>query len=493
MNLKNLYKLYINLLVEEVVRSGLKLGEDEKVLLIRSLAIGTTLNVGIFLSVLMSIYSSRFIGLHSWVFALVAIASLIASPGSVLLFYRLLALERGRRIEKELKYLLISESINASASPSLIEDIASAKDVPSIFRSLSAEGRRVHALRKILNIQETARAYSRWISSSWVKAVLSEFLFALRLGTLKSWFMSRGKELIDDIKHDVKTSIQNRIMISLSIAIVLGYTPPLILAMNSLANSSLLESYMLLTLLVLPLAIPLLPKYPHHLKIFRSYRNRILLIFFAILVLIAFYFFTYSLRISLLSFSLALIVPGLHSTVETFKALKEAKELSSILDALYEASFTDVTSLEIIKEVLNRKKGIWNEVSKNFTPFLSSIPLEKLRTWISRFSIYTILKGVEYGSVNRESLSKLSELIHESLNEVKTAIASNIVLVVMAVALPYIMYTILTVTSFNFYTLLYMIISSMGYAFYVSYSLFDDITNTLLPSIVGIEISLMVM
>jgi len=478
-------------LTYESIKAGIKVDEDLLHILVKYSLIGFIINLSISYPILIVIKGNNFFLRPSELVA-TALLSLILGPITSLFILKLLSYERGEKVESEIKYLLIAESINAVGSPNLINDISATRHWPSVFKYLSKEGRTITSLRKILTYSEVVKTYTSWIQSGWIKNILNDFLYSMFLGSLPQWLHLKGREVIEELKERTKEVTQNRVTISLGVAVVLGYVPPIILTMSSLYSVELIAKFLGLMLLAPLISIIITPKFPYHLRINKKYYARSIAVSAGITLSIAIYLLTGSLRYSIVTVSIFFVVVGVSSTRELLLGIKEIRDLHSSLTLLCEASFSSYSSLDMIKAVFSKKGGLWSEIAKNLKPLSHSAPISKLRTWIAQFSLFTLLRGVEYGSISRESLSRLSELINESISDLRSAFAANTVLAVIAIALPAIMGSILSFSSSNNYMLSYIIASSLGYAFYASYVIFDDLLNTLLLGIVGIELAIWV-
>ncbi len=478
-------------LTYESIKAGIKVDKDLPHILVKNSLVGFIINLSLSYPLFIFIKGNKFLSGFSGLLAS-ALISLILSPLTSLFFLKLLSYERGKKVENEIKYLLIAESINAVGSPNLINDISAARHWPSVFKYLSKEGKTIALLRKILTYSEIVKTYTNWIRSTWIKNTLNDFLYSMFLGSLPPWLHLKGREVIDELKQRTKEVIQNRITISLGVAVVLGYVPPIILTMSSLYNEELIAKFLAITLLAPLISVIITPKFPYHLRINKEYLRRSIVVGAGIAVSLTIYLLTGSLRTSIMAVSMTFVGVGVKSTRDLFSGIKEVRDLHSALMLLYEASFSSYSSLDVIKAVFSKKGGIWREIAESLMPLTHSVPISKFRTWIAQFSLFTLMRGVEYGSISRESLSRLAELINESINGLRSAFTANSILAVIAIALPLIMGSILSFSSANNYILSYIIASSLSYAIYASYVLFDDLLNTLLLGVVGIELAVWV-
>jgi hypothetical protein len=490
---------FLSLTVKLLAEAGLRVSENPIVNILSLIAYGFPLSVTLtYLAThfpkLLTFKIPSLISGNFFLAALPFISLATAFPTGIITL-KMLALTRGRRVKREVKYLIIAESIIAQGDPNLFEDFCALHMWKDVFPSLQKEGMMISALRKIFTIPETVRVYIKLLKCSWVRELLQDYLFALGLGSVKEWLQVKGREITDEIRTGAKAALEGRISISLITAILLGYTPPLIVALSSLLGKEIVAQALLLTILAIPLAFIVTPQYPMHMKLI--YRANMKILFIIISLLLALLVLRIegiiALRETLFITSTALVVYGVISLHNEVRGFREIKSLVGLLNILHETPLSRTASLSIVKEaLLHSPEKTWRAIGEELTLVTLPKSMARLRAWVSRFTVYVLMKGLEYGCLNRESLAKLSCLISESLHDLKVALASNLVVGSLAVALPFILTSLTSFTSPDLFLKTYTFISTMGYGFYASYVLFNNVSNTIIPGIVGLELAFLV-
>lgn len=430
--------------------------------------------------------------IYAAVFAFVG--SALFSPLLMLVYLWIRARNRGANVERELRYLLVSESVIASGSPNIVDDLKDIHQWGSVFKTLSREAKIIRALRKFMTTHETVRTYVKWLSSDWVRTTLSDYLFSLSLGSHIHWLQTKGNEIIENLKAETVNKIRVRVTISLIVAILLGYVPPLIVAMTAITGSELIMQAILLTLFSIPIAFLVTPKLPLHISVNYEAKHRLAVIIATIIANVLLFFLGIDLAIITYVAGILLLILGIDGVRDHLSGLLEAKELASLLNVVAEAPLTLANPLSILRKVMNNSSSkVLRDLATELNTYEPPKSACRLKLWLSRFSIYTIMRGLRYGALNRESVIKLRELVIETLKELKTALATNVVIVGMAIALPIIMGSLMSFTEETQLTAIYMIVASLTYSAYTSYVVFNDLTNTLIPGIVLIELGIWVL
>ena len=104
--------------------------------------------------------------------------------------------------------------------------------------------------------------------------------------------------------------------------------------------------------------------------------------------------------------------------------------------------------------------------------------------------LYVITESIGNGSLTRERVLKLRELILDFTRDIKSLLATDVVIISMVVLLPYIISTISGLTAHTPLLDLYSIVASVMFSLYASYVVFNDLTNTLLPGIALLTLQL---
>ncbi|MCD6428000.1 MAG: hypothetical protein J7L12_00080 [Desulfurococcales archaeon] len=413
-------------------------------------------------------------------------------------WYYIKARSRGRNVERELKYFIISEGISTTNATELISDLVSTSEWPQLFPALSKESVKFLKLRKFMALFDTIKYYSKWIFSRNVSRCLSDYLHSLSLGTALEWLQDKTDELINELRSSTQATIKLRTMVSLVLAIVLGYIPPLMTALSILVGEGIVIKALILTLLITPLSMVLTPQLPLHARIssrIQSVKTAIISIVAVSSATIAAVFFshiTYSRVNYVLAASACLIVWGIIKTYHYAEGVIEAMELPRILARVSEAPLVVSNPCRLVSEILaSSRVRSFREVGSNFKLDKASKIINELKLWTSRFVLYVIIKAISNGSLTRERTLKLRELVLDFTRDIKSLLATNTVIIMMAALLPYM---ISTISGFATHTTLvstYSVVASIMFSLYASYIVFDDLTNTLLPGITLLTLLLM--
>ncbi|GEM_PF-3006490 len=429
-------------------------------------------------------------------------SSLLLTPMLYILYLLAKARARARRIEEEMKYFIISESVIASASPNVIDDLTSLGNLHEIFNQLSRESVLLRRLRKLMTTSEVVHLYSKWIKSRFVGNILSDFVFAQSLGIVKAWLKEKGGELLEELKVDSLNRVKFRATVSILFAVLLGYVPPIILALSALMGGEVVTKALTMTLMLCPMFFLVTPRAPKHFEIFfRKLPRKCLAAVAAVIIILIFKCVTAILEQGgevrvllpyLIPLGITLTALGLFQVSSMVNAVYEARQLSNVLLTIIEAPLSIGNALAIVKEALSRTNyRVFKELSKvNLLSAYHSV-LSDARLWITKFTMYTIMKGLTYGTLNRENLMKLRNLVTEMLRGFKLSLSSNAMVAILALALPLILNYVgaLGSASVSSLTTLYIIASSLIYSSYASYVIFGKVTNTLLPGAVCIELA----
>ncbi len=400
---------------------------------------------------------------------------------------------RGRKVAEELRYFVISESVIAEAHPNLIDDLASYSSLSSLFPALVKEGRLISLLRNFFTVHETVRIYCRWIRSDEVKALLNDYLFSISIGSVKEWLQIRGRELFERIRGITKETVNRRLTIAVIVAVILGYTPPLIIALTPLTGPQYVNKLLGSLMLSLPIAFAALPKLPHHMRIRAGTKLRVVAVLGGISLQTAgVLIIPNEVPNLIIASSLIFLAGGTYSTIQWIKGLSEISGLNRILSKLYEIPLSRSGRVEVLKDIIVTQGGKgWREIARSFTNLNTLKHESLLRAWISRFALYVIKSGIRYGSLSRESILKLSELISTSLQDLRESLLTSSVIAGIALALPYLMIIMKNLAgSMPSLINYYIVFASLGYSLFTSYVLFGDPMNTLLPGITSLELYL---
>ncbi len=434
------------------------------------------------------------------------LASILAIPIYAAMTY-FKATERGRKIERELKYFIVSESIVASGDPDIIDDLSSLNE--DIFPTLSKESKVFSRLRKLMTAPSVVSTYCRWVRSRFVNLLLKDYIFASSLGMKIAWLREKGNEILEDLRVSSLNIVKARTIVSVLLAVILGYVPPIVVTLAALLGQSLISRALILMLATFPMFFLVIPKLPTHFRMFLGrgllpLRITLLiaclaaLLIQSILVCLPPYLHGvfYSLWRFRVVFCIALLVASLQQVRDLILALNEAIGLSSALLSLANAPLGVSNALTLLREVFSRSGcRSLRILSKEFGLGKGSLrqAVAGVKLWLTKYVIFTLGRALTYGVFNRESIMRLRELTTEMMRQLKMAATNNLALVALCVCLPY----ILTYTcSFNPHASgslilnMYVTLSTFLYSVYVSYVVFDDPLNTLLPAAVMLELSL---
>ena len=405
-------------------------------------------------------------------------------------WYYIKAYSRGRNVERELKYFIISEGMSTTNATELINDLVSTREWPHLFPALSKESTKFLKLRKFMALFDTIRYYSRWILSRNVSRCLSDYLHSLSLGTALEWLQDKTDELINELKSSTQAIIKLRTMVSLVLAIILGYIPPLMAALSILVGEGIVIKALILTSLVTPLSMALIPQLPLHARISSRIRGRKTAIIStaavssvtAVAVLCSYLIYSYVNYV--LAALVCLITWGIIKTYHYVEGIIEAMELPRILARVSEAPLVVSNPCRLVSEILAASRvQSFRKIGTNFKLDKVSETINELKLWTSRFVLYVIAKAISNGSLTRERMLKLRELVLDFTRDIKSLLATNTVIIMMVMLLPYIISTISGFATHAALVGTYSVIASAMFSLYASYVVFDDITNTLLPGI----------
>ncbi|MCD6323626.1 MAG: hypothetical protein J7L55_00745 [Desulfurococcales archaeon] len=473
---------------KSLVEAGFTLSDNLGVNVLRVAGLGLAVNVMLLSAIQQKLLEA---GVNAAILAI--LTSLGFSLPAGVLVLKLAAIHRGKKVAEELRYFIVSESVIAEASPNLIDDLSSCLEWGDIFPTLAKDGKIFSLLRKFYTVHETVRIYGKWVKSEEVRSILNDYLFSANMGTVKEWLQLRGRELFENIRRKAKEVMSGRLTYAVIIAVVLGYTPPLLVALTPLVGSQYTIKVLGSLLLVLPVAFVTLPKLPPHMKIQVNGKWRIPVIMGAAgLSCYGFYESQTIAPLYLLATSAIFFAVGVYSTLQWIMGFSEITWLNRILSKLYEVPLAGGCSVGIIKDVISSSGcRTWSRIGKALSTTTPLKHVITLKGWISKLSLRMILNGLKYGSLSREGLLRMTELVSASIHDLKDSAATSLVTAGIALALPFLMASMKNLAAAippiidN-----YIVVASLGYSLFSSYVLFDDPLNTLLPGITGFEILL---
>jgi len=418
--------------------------------------------------------------------------SLIPYAASLLTYY-FRVMSRRKSVETELKYYVISEGISVSRYTELINDLDDLVKYKSIFKNLSREASRLKKLKKLLPTFDAVKTYVKFIKSNFIRNLLLDYLFSLSLGTAFIWMQEKSKEFLYDIKVLNKAVLRLRATISIVVAIVLGYLPILSVMVTIVTNNQeFMFNTLLTSLLILPLSFLLIPKPPLHQHIDLNRKGTI-----AVLAILTYsitfvvYIIFKDLKLSLLTFSIIAILLGIRGLMNYISALMELHDVPRILSTMCEAPLTLVNPLKLLNNALSRSRSkTLRNIRVSLGHDVHEVMIKGVKLWITKFLLYTITKAIMKGSLDRERLLKLREVITEFISDFKYSLVVNIFILVLALSLPFMFSTVLMIV--NTYVkimdilIYYALAITLTYSIYASYVMFNDPLNTLIPGLTSL-------
>ncbi len=410
---------------------------------------------------------------------------------ALLLIYYLKTVVRKRSVETEFKYYVISEGISAGKYTELISDLDDLVKYESVFKNLSREASRLRKLKRLLPTFDAVKTYIKFINSNFIRNLLLDYLFSLSLGTALIWIQEKSKEFLYDIKMINKTVLKLRVTVSTIVAIVLGYLPILSVMVSIITNNQeFLLNTLLISLLVLPLSLLLIPKPLLHQHVNLDRRGTVIIAtLLTYLIIIVTHFILKDLKLSLLIFSAIAIPLGVRGLISYINAVTELHDIPRILNTMCEAPLTLINPLKLLNNVLSKSRSKTLRTtrislgSNNHESIIKNVKL-----WITKFLLYTIVKAIMRGTLDRERLLKLREVITEFISDFKYSLVVNMFILALALSLPFMFSTVLTIVSTYTNVVMnvlvcYTLIIILTYSVYASYVMFNDPSNTLIPGL----------
>jgi hypothetical protein len=393
---------------------------------------------------------------------------------------------RAKHVEREFNYFIVSEDIASDGFCELISDLRNLTEWHEVFPTLAREGERIKVFGNLLTSIDAAKLYIKTMPSKKVRRLLSDYLYALSLGSVREWLRGRSSETLKALSTDSRTITKLRMTLSLIAAVILGYVPPILVGLSTIVGEAILIPALTLTLSILPMIMVALPKQPLHTNAAKTPLDKYTLagiVTGAICLLTGLMIpnYHYLILLSAVSF----LAVGLRGAVKLGLSLREGWELPRVLSTYGEAPLIVGNPLSILRDVLlSSKYKPFTEMAKNLTPDKLPKALHNLKLWISKFVFYTIIKSVYSGSVNKERVINLKSLVLDMLEDVKMVLASSAIIVGMSIALPWLVTTLSGLSYISSPLLsIYRLTSPLAYSIFASYVVFDDIKNTLLPGV----------
>ncbi len=484
----NLLSKYLSLLNKSRVLAGkeLLIGKELTKFLIMQLV------SSVIITAFTYYLTSYIIRLHYPYSIISSALSLIISFLAPLFSYYVKAIERAHKLELDFKYFVISEGIVLDKRSELLRDLLEVSTWKDVFPDLYREALRIRKLSKMLSLFDAVKAYIKLIKSKEIGRALLDYIFTLSLGGGINWVKEKSDEWLNHIKLLTYSRIRLRTTLSVMLAILLGYTPPLVIMLSVIMGSHIIQKALTTTLILSLLAFIVTPRLPRHLSTstIRLSKEYLLTSLIPIISGLITYLLTSSATYALVAFSMIGIVGGAIKLKGYLTTLKELGDLPRILTLMGEAPLTVVNPLEIFKKALKSSrskifKNLSNYVGKDLN---TTLKLLGNSLWLSKYLIYVIIKGISAGTLSRERILKLRELILDLIKDIKYALLTNLIVAVIALALPMILSSVSTIAVTESSQLLqntitnFNIASIILYGIYAAYVIFDDPLNMLFSS-----------
>jgi len=421
----------------------------------------------------------------------IALASLTSALLPFILYPVYLIMESRsyhRELEEEFKYFLISNYVSLSKDSDLLKDLQNLSAWCNVFKKLCRESNILRRLVDFLGIVKGVNEYRKWVKSKIVNSVLTDYLLATNSGTYVFWMQGLGQRILDEVRTNTYNVIKARATVSLVVAVLLGYTPVVVVPLTTLLGSNFINQVFTLTIVLAPISFFALPKYPKHLK-FEKTTSRKNLTLLPLLTIPTITYYLLFKKFNLLVLSLPLLMFGIYVTKDFLKNVRELSRLSKFLDLASGVSSISINPLDSLKKAVEA-----SELDFEFSPLELTLRKQKpvSRSWVASFVFYCLSKGLSLGVISREVLSKLQEVVNEALRSFRAVALANSVIVALALLLPLLQSaTINIIHQVNTVITTYIIITSIFYSCYASYVVFEDLTNTFLPSITMLELNLL--
>ncbi len=480
---------YLNLLNKSRVLAGkeLLIGDKLRKFLILQLVTASVLAV---IAYCVTDYIVKIPNTYS---ALVIAASVLAPIFAPLINYHLKAFSRAKKLELDFKYFVISEGVILDKKSELIRDLLEVGTWSDVFPDLYKEAIKLKKLSKVLSIFDSVKTYVKLIMSKEVGRALLDYLFSLSLGSGINWVKEKSDEWLNSVRLLAYSKVRLRTTVSIMLAILLGYTPPLVVMLSVIVGTSVMYKALLATLALSMFAFVLTPKLPRHLStsvVDFKCRTYVITSATPITSALATYFILHSVKYALLTFSIVGLVCGVIKLREFISRVRELSDLPRILSIMSEAPLTIANPLEIFKKALRTSRAkVFKSLSTHIGKDLrASMKALRNSLWLSKYLTYIIIKGISSGTLSRERVLKLRELILDLIKDIKFTLMTNLLVAIISLVLPVILTSVSAIAATQVgYAVkkqveMFSIASIIIYGMYAGYIVFDDPLNTLLCS-----------
>jgi len=186
------------------------------------------------------------------------------------------------------------------------------------------------------------------------------------------------------------------------------------------------------------------------------------------------------------------LINGILNLVKFYNIISEVRELPKVLYMYAETPYILVNPLNALKEVLsNCKSRSLRELGKKLS--LSNVKegTSTLRSWLSRYVYYVIIKSLTTGSLGKEQLLNLRVLTLDMLEDFKQYLISVLPLIMMSLLMPFFMVSMTSLANVNISNFIfYIYVIVVTYSLYVDYIIFNTFNSTLITGITLLTLSI---
>ncbi len=402
--------------------------------------------------------------------------------------YRLLARARGKMLENELTYFIISEAITATDSTELISDVCELTGWEGVFPTLSREGLRLKVYRKFLTLLEAVNLYVKYLPSEFVSRLLSDYVLTVSRGIVGSWLSHTSTELLRKLGGDTKAFTKLRTTTVLVIGILVSYLPTLMFSLSVISGSRHLTSAITLTPLLVIASAAVLPRNTQHLRTYLKFGRKANLLTYAsygAALYTAYQIFSGSTKVEYLviTTSVLFLINGVIGIRRFYGVIYEIYEIPKIIHMFAETPHILINPVSALKDVLSRcKSKSWKGLGANLDLNSVSSGVNMLNSWLGRYTYYVLTKSMVNGSLSKELLLSLRVITLDMLEDLKQYFVSTVPLIAMSLMVPWLMNSMISLAG----------VEALGYGFHVylltiSYSLYVDYVIFNTPKITAVS------
>ena len=411
--------------------------------------------------------------------------------------YILVVRSRNKTLEREIVYFIISESITYSRSTELVNDLCGLDGWEGVFPTLVNEGLRLRVYRKFLTTIEAINFYIRYTSSSFISKILSDYVLAYSKGIINAWFTHTSSELLRKLRSEVSALMKLRTTVVLMMGVVVSYLPMLTFSLSVITGGGELTNVLVVVPVLMILSILILPSNTQHLRMYNTSTLEGKLITTSSYVLILLTAVSTYLSLENISYLIKVtatvsLINGILNLVKLYNIISEVHELPKVLYMYAETPYILVNPLNALKEVLSScKSRSLRELGKKLS--LSNVKegISTLRSWLSRYVYYVIVKSLTTGSLGKEQLLNLRVLTLDMLEDFKQYLISVLPLIMMSLLMPFFMVSMTSLANVNISNFIfYIYVIVVTYSLYVDYIIFNTFNSTLITGITLLTLSI---